>query len=200
MTATTEGVFSPALRLVTVGLLVSVGIVAFDGLGGDYGSAGHRLRAGRDGHLRVGGLGTDAGQCRGHRDRRLPRRPAQPARTVPGWLRDLYCRTRLVRPRHELGASEWNGTGAKLAHCNNVAVSPAGDWWKNNSRKDRRDLPVRYSLVLSLQTQDQGVDPYTPIATQLPIPVATPIPIPVALQILGSCKNQPAKTSYWRSP
>ena len=33
MTATTEGVFSPALRLVTVGLLVSVGIVAFDGLG-----------------------------------------------------------------------------------------------------------------------------------------------------------------------
>ena len=46
--------FSPALRLVTVGLLVSVGIVAFDGLGGDYGSAGHRLRAGRDGHLRVG--------------------------------------------------------------------------------------------------------------------------------------------------
>ena len=33
MTATTEGVFSPALRLVIVGLLVSVGIVAFDGLG-----------------------------------------------------------------------------------------------------------------------------------------------------------------------
>ncbi len=33
MTATAEGVFSPALRLVTIGLLVSVGIVAFDGLG-----------------------------------------------------------------------------------------------------------------------------------------------------------------------
>ena len=33
MTATAEGVFSPGLRLVTIGLLVSVGIVAFDGLG-----------------------------------------------------------------------------------------------------------------------------------------------------------------------
>ncbi|WIM67739.1 hypothetical protein QP027_11790 [Corynebacterium breve] len=33
MTATAEGVFSPGLRFVTIGLLVSVGIVAFDGLG-----------------------------------------------------------------------------------------------------------------------------------------------------------------------
>ena len=67
-----------------------------------------------------------------------------------------------------------------------MAVYPVGGWWKNNSRKDRRDLPVRYSLVLSLQTQEQDVDLYTPIATQLQIPVAMPIHIPVTSQILGS--------------
>lgn len=75
-----------------------------------------------------------------------------------------------------LHQDEWTGTGAELAHCNNVAVYPVGGWWKNNSRKDRRDLPVRYSLVLSLQTKEQGVDLYTPIATQLQVPIMTSIP------------------------
>ena len=77
------------------------------------------------------------------------------------------------RGRHlgSLHQDEWTGTGAELAHCNNVAVYPVGGWWKNNRRKDRRDLPVRYALLLSLQTKQQGVDLYTPIATQLHIPV-----------------------------
>lgn len=84
------------------------------------------------------------------------------------------------RGRHlgSLHQDEWTGTGAELAHCNNIAVYPVGGWWKNNSRKDRRDLPIRYALILSLQTKEQGIDLYTPIATQLRIPVTT--------QILGS--------------
>lgn len=82
------------------------------------------------------------------------------------------------KARHlgSLHQDEWTGTGAELAHCNNVAVYPVGGWWKNNERKDRRDLTVRYALLLSLQTKEQGVDLYTPIATQLHIPVATAIP------------------------
>ena len=82
------------------------------------------------------------------------------------------------RGRHlgSLHQDEWTGTGAELAHCNNVAVYPVGGWWKNNSRKDRRNLPVRYALLLSLQTKQQGVDLYTPIATQLHIPVIAEIP------------------------
>ena len=82
------------------------------------------------------------------------------------------------RGRHlgSLHQDEWTGTGAELAHGNNVAVYPVGGWWKNNSRKDRRDLPVRYTLLLSLQTKQQGVDLYTPIATQLHIPVMAEIP------------------------
>lgn len=77
------------------------------------------------------------------------------------------------RGRHlgSLHQDEWTGTGAELAHCNNVAVYPVGGWWKNNARKDRKDLPVRYALILSLQTQEQDVDLYTPIATQLHVPV-----------------------------
>jgi hypothetical protein len=49
--------------------------------------------------------------------------------------------------------------------------TPWGGWWKNNNRKDRAALPVRYALIVSLRTSEQGVDLYTPIATQLQIPI-----------------------------
>lgn len=75
-----------------------------------------------------------------------------------------------------LHQDEWHGTGAELARCSNVAVIPVGGWWKNNRRADRRNLPVRYALLLSLQTREQNVDLYTPIAAQLRVPIATEIP------------------------
>lgn len=65
----------------------------------------------------------------------------------------------------------WYGHGAELAACDRVAVYPVGGWWKNNARKDRADLPVRYALLISLRTREQGIDLYTPIATQLQVPV-----------------------------
>jgi hypothetical protein len=74
-----------------------------------------------------------------------------------------------------LHQDEWHGTGAELARCSSVAVIPVGGWWKNNRRADRKNLPVRYSLLLSLKTKEQGVDLYTPIATQLQVPIATEI-------------------------
>lgn len=65
----------------------------------------------------------------------------------------------------------WEGSGQDLAACGIVGVYPVGGWWKRNRRRDRLDLPVRYSLIVSLKTQEQGVDLYTPIATDLQIPV-----------------------------
>ncbi|GAA3850382.1 MULTISPECIES: S8 family peptidase [Brevibacterium] len=75
-----------------------------------------------------------------------------------------------------LHQDEWHGTGAELARCNSVAVFPVGGWWKYNTRAGRSDLPVRYALLLSLQTAEQNVDLYTPIATQLHVPIATTVP------------------------
>ncbi|WP_241549243.1 S8 family peptidase [Gordonia alkanivorans] len=83
------------------------------------------------------------------------------------------------RQRHlgSLHQDEWSGSGSELAQCNSVAVYPAGGWWKNNKRQDRVDIPVRYSLILSLRTPEQGVDLYTPIATQLHVPIETEITV-----------------------
>ena len=69
----------------------------------------------------------------------------------------------------------WEGSGAELADCGLIAVHPVGGWWKNNRRRDRAGLPLRYCLVVSLRTREQAADLYTPIATQLSIPVATAI-------------------------
>lgn len=103
--------------------------------------------------------------------RRVNREAKQPADAARNndserWL--LGERNRHLGSLHQ---DEWEGTGTELAHCNSVAVYPVGGWWKNNQRKDRCDLAVRYALILSLQTEEQGVDLYTPIATQLAIPV-----------------------------
>jgi hypothetical protein len=71
----------------------------------------------------------------------------------------------------------WEGSGAELADAGLIAVHPIGGWWKNGARKDREDLPVRYSLVLSLRTPAAGADLYTPISVELEIPVPTEITI-----------------------
>ena len=69
----------------------------------------------------------------------------------------------------------WETTGAELATTGLVAVHPVGGWWKHNKNSDRRDNPVRYSLVLSLRTPDTQADLYTPIRLQLTTPVAVPV-------------------------
>ncbi|WP_203234137.1 S8 family peptidase [Actinomyces sp. 565] len=76
-----------------------------------------------------------------------------------------------ARNNGSLHQDEWIGTGAELAACNHVAVYPVGGWWKNNRRQDRRDVSVRYALLISLTTREQNVDLYTPIANELQVPV-----------------------------
>lgn len=90
--------------------------------------------------------------------------------TSKRWLIGPYQRT-----LGSLHQDEWHGTGAELARCNSVAVYPVGGWWKNNGRADRMDIPVRYALLLSLRTDKQGIDLYTPIANQLRVAVPTEI-------------------------
>ncbi|WP_180959510.1 S8 family peptidase [Brevibacterium aurantiacum] len=66
----------------------------------------------------------------------------------------------------------WEGSGQELAASGVLGVYPVGGWWKRNRRKDRLDLPIRYSLIVSLKTPEQDVDLYTPIAADLQLPIA----------------------------
>lgn len=92
-----------------------------------------------------------------------------------------------AQQRHygSLHQDEWHGTGAELAASSRIAVYPVGGWWKNNRRKDRTNLPIRYSLIVSLRTDETAIDLYTPIATELGVPVTATVeaPVPIAVAI-----------------
>lgn len=79
------------------------------------------------------------------------------------------------RNKGSLHQDIWSGHGAELATTGVIAVHAVGGWWKNNKRKDRQDLPVRYALLISLRTPSQEIDLYTPIATTIGVPVAIEI-------------------------
>lgn len=81
---------------------------------------------------------------------------------------EIGTRTRNVGSLH---ADIWTGTGAELADSGYIGVVPVGGWWKDNNRRDRVELPVRYALLVSLRTEAVAADIYTPIATQIGIPV-----------------------------
>jgi hypothetical protein len=76
-----------------------------------------------------------------------------------------------TRNAGSLHADIWTGTGAALADSGYIGVTPVGGWWKDNNRRDRIGLPVRYALLVSLRTDAMTTDIYTPIATQIGMPV-----------------------------
>ncbi|MBX6168224.1 MAG: S8 family peptidase [Thermobispora bispora] len=75
-----------------------------------------------------------------------------------------------ARNSGSLHADIWSGHAIELARCGVIAVYPVGGWWKQNNRRDRVDVPVRYALLVSLFTEVQA-DIYTPIASKIQVPV-----------------------------
>ncbi|MFF3567939.1 S8 family serine peptidase [Nocardia jiangxiensis] len=58
----------------------------------------------------------------------------------------------------------WEGEAADLVRRGVLAVYPVTGWWKENQRRDRSSAGVRYALVVSIETPDQDVDIWTPVA------------------------------------
>lgn len=90
--------------------------------------------------------------------------------TDPNW----YLGER-QRHRGSLHQDVWTGTAAELASRGFVAVYPSAGWWRTRPTLERYDLPARYSLVVSIRTQQTEVDLYSVIAQK--IPVAQPITV-----------------------
>lgn len=70
--------------------------------------------------------------------------------------------------------SDWiETTAANLATRNLIAIYPKTGWWKTRPYLDGWRKKGRYSLIVSVTTEEQSVDIYTPTAIQ----VSTPIPV-----------------------
>ncbi|WP_244200425.1 S8 family peptidase [Micromonospora arborensis] len=76
-----------------------------------------------------------------------------------------------LRTPGSLHADIWEGTAVDLANRGVLAVYPVTGWWKDSKNCDRSNLGVRYALVVSIETPDQDVDIWTPVAQQVGVTV-----------------------------
>ncbi|MNR44233.1 hypothetical protein D3C85_1629460 [compost metagenome] len=58
-----------------------------------------------------------------------------------------------------------------MSERNILAVFPKNGWYKNLKRQNKFNEVVRYSLIVSLETEENDIDLYTPVMNQLTIPV-----------------------------
>lgn len=63
-----------------------------------------------------------------------------------------------------LHSDKWTGPAVDLLSRNIICIKPVGGWWKNRAKADVRSQKARYSLILSLRSQDNEIDLYTPIS------------------------------------
>jgi len=73
------------------------------------------------------------------------------------------------RHRGSLHQDIWEGTAADLASRGFLAVYPAAGWWRTRPALERYDLPARYSLIVSIRTEQIEIDLYNAIAQQVEI-------------------------------
>lgn len=80
-----------------------------------------------------------------------------------------------IRDRGSIHSDIWEGSAVELADSNLIAVTPVIGWWRERKRLGRSNKIGRYSLVVSITTQSQDVDIYTPVQ----IALETEIPIKI---------------------
>jgi hypothetical protein len=76
-----------------------------------------------------------------------------------------------MRHRGSLHADTWEGPAIELAERGAIGIYPVSGWWKDQPKRDRSALGVRYALVVSIDAPEVNVDIWTPVALQVGIPV-----------------------------
>jgi hypothetical protein len=80
-----------------------------------------------------------------------------------------------TRNKGSIHSDIWEGRAADLATSNLIAVHPVIGWWRERKHLQRSNSRTRYSLVISIESPEETVDIYTPVAVQVGIPVPIPI-------------------------
>lgn len=62
-------------------------------------------------------------------------------------------------------------TGREMAERNVIAVYPKNGWYKNLKRQNKFNEKIRYSLVVSIETEAQNIDLYSPVFAEVRVSV-----------------------------
>lgn len=74
-----------------------------------------------------------------------------------------------LESQEELRALFINGP-RRLASQNTIVVIPEGGWWKSRRHLKRGKQKARYALIVTLESENQEIDVYTPIKTMIITP------------------------------
>ncbi|WP_459556820.1 S8 family peptidase [Lacunimicrobium album] len=72
-----------------------------------------------------------------------------------------------VSVRGSIHSDAWQGTAAQLAASNQIAVFPVGGWWRYRKDATLVEKLARYSLIVSISSEDTTVDLHQAIETQI---------------------------------
>ncbi|EAA3799151.1 hypothetical protein DOQ73_23110, partial [Salmonella enterica subsp. enterica] len=72
-----------------------------------------------------------------------------------------------TRHHGSLHSDVWRGSAADLASLGMIAVSPAAGWWKTNVKQGKFHNRARYSLVVTIKTQQTNVDLYAAVQNKI---------------------------------
>jgi len=82
-----------------------------------------------------------------------------------------------ARDKGSIHSDIWKGTAAELSASNLIAVYPKIGWWRERAHLGKWNSKTRYALIVSINTPEENVDIYTPVAIKLG--VAIPVEINV---------------------
>jgi hypothetical protein len=89
-----------------------------------------------------------------------------------------------IAVRGSVHSDAWTGTAAQLASSNLIAIYPVGGWWRYRRDPELVEKAARYSLIVSITTDDSSVDLYAQIESQIQAQVTARSEI--ATEISGS--------------
>ena len=82
-----------------------------------------------------------------------------------------WCVGESARSKGSIHSDIWEGTAADLAERGAVGIYPVSGWWKDQPSRDRSQVGARYALIVSIETEVEGVDIWTPVAQEVGVPV-----------------------------
>lgn len=96
--------------------------------------------------------------------------PSGPSGDDAGWMLGKH------RVRGTLHHDVWKGPAYQLVERRMVNVSPIRGWWAASSQVEPAEVPVRFSLIVSLRTPETTNDLVAEVQTQVPARVLVEVP------------------------
>lgn len=87
------------------------------------------------------------------------------AGSTDGWTLGQACF------RGSVHSDIWDGSAADLLSMRYIAVSPVTGWWRTRPSHGKSNSSLPYSLIVTLEANNQAIDLYTEISNQIAVQV-----------------------------